>query len=142
MGSSSDKSCGIIPLKQTGESWLVFMVRHRAGHWGFPKGHPEVGEREEETAARELQEETGLDIARLFDVSPISEDYWFTREGNRTFKRVVYFLALVQGEVVLQEEEVSDGRWVSFEEAEELLAFSQAKALCGRIQALLPELEG
>ncbi|MBD3304395.1 NUDIX domain-containing protein, partial [Candidatus Woesearchaeota archaeon] len=37
------------------------LVKHKeGGHWDFPKGHAEEGETEEETALREIYEETGL----------------------------------------------------------------------------------
>jgi bis(5'-nucleosidyl)-tetraphosphatase len=54
-------SFGVIPLFKTPTGDFLFcVVHHASGHWGFPKGHPNQGESERETALRELNEETGI----------------------------------------------------------------------------------
>ena len=58
-----EKSCGIILYNEKKE---YLIIRHVAGHWDFPKGHVENSETEEETALREILEETGLE-AIIFD---------------------------------------------------------------------------
>ena len=56
-----EKSCGAILCRETEELPQVLLIRHKnGGHWGFPKGHVEDRETEEETARREIWEETGL----------------------------------------------------------------------------------
>ncbi|MGE5672620.1 MAG: NUDIX domain-containing protein [Mycobacterium leprae] len=44
------------------EDGYILLVRNRNGHWGLPKGHWESGELIAETAAREVLEETGLQV--------------------------------------------------------------------------------
>lgn len=44
-----------------GESWQVLLVhRPRYGDWSLPKGKADPGETDEQTALREVEEETGL----------------------------------------------------------------------------------
>ena len=56
-----EKSCGAIVLDEN----KVLVVTHQAGHTDFPKGHMEGNEIEEETAIREVKEETNIDIELL-----------------------------------------------------------------------------
>ena len=58
-----EKSCGAIVYRQR-DSWVeVLLICHKnGGHWAFPKGHVEKQETEEETALREIREETGLTV--------------------------------------------------------------------------------
>jgi bis(5'-nucleosidyl)-tetraphosphatase len=132
------QSFGIIPAKKNEDGiWEFLLIRHHAGHWGFPKGHAEPGEDSLQTATRELFEETGLEISRLLTASPMSETYFFTLHGKKVKKSVGYFLAEVQGEVVLQAEEVNDSKWVAATEAEGWITFEEAKHLCRQALLLL-----
>lgn len=63
-----EESCGIIPLQKISGTWMVFIVQHKSGYWGFPKGHIEPGETQQQTASRELFEETGLHIEKYLPV--------------------------------------------------------------------------
>ncbi len=45
-----------------GPSYLL--IRDRRGNWGFPKGHLDPGERSEDAARREVEEETGVSNLR------------------------------------------------------------------------------
>lgn len=56
------KKCGIIVCDASQRYLLVF--GKKSGKWGFPKGHQEEGETEEETALRELKEETGIRLTK------------------------------------------------------------------------------
>ena len=130
-------SYGIIPLRREGGRWEVLIILHGKGHWSFPKGHKNRGEEPIETATRELNEETGLEIVRFLPGSPLQEHYFFTHEGEKVDKRVEYYLAEVQGEVALQAAEVTDFRWLSLEEAEAQATFQEAKRLCREVMQLL-----
>ena len=119
-----------IPFSKQDEEWKVFVILHKKGnHWGFPKGHPEKGEKPEEAARRELLEETGLNIDKLLTPHPISEEYTFYRNKEKVLKEAAYFLALVSGDPKLQQEEVREGRWLDFETAIQTLTFPEARAL-------------
>ena len=53
-----EKSCGAIIIKNK----KVLLIQQTDGFWGFPKGHVEQNETEEQTTIREVKEETNLDI--------------------------------------------------------------------------------
>lgn len=64
------RAVGIIPLDEQGNTWLVGQHRYTldAWSWEIPMGGSPVGEDCEQTALRELQEETGLRAASLTPV--------------------------------------------------------------------------
>lgn len=69
---------------------VVVCGREADGVWGLPKGTPDAGESLEETALREVQEETGLQVRIVRKLGTIN--YWFARGGVRYHKWVHYYL--------------------------------------------------
>lgn len=132
-----EHSYGVIPLRQKEGRWQVLLIQHHAGHWAFPKGHADRGETPRQAAERELAEETGLKIKVYLAEEPLSESYWFTVKQQKIHKTVDYFIAVVEGRVVIQEAEIQASRWLDVEEAAAVLTFPQAKKLCGQVQQLL-----
>ena len=95
-----------------------YLVLLQTNHcWSFPKGHMEKGESEQQTALRELYEETGLCPIQItddrlvleYDIPP------FTR------KQVILFLCEVEGSVVPQQSEILRHCWVTAEDLKEYL---------------------
>lgn len=137
-----ESSFGIIPLHHSRSGWKVLLVQHGVGgHWAFPKGHAEAGETPQETACRELQEETGLSVIRFISEIPLIEEYSFRRQGKLINKHVTYFVAEVTtASLLLQEEEISDSQWVPVEAVGDYVTFPAAKALCTQLISLLMDL--
>lgn len=110
-----EKSCGAIILSSNNDNRKVLLIQHEnGGHWAFPKGHVENGETEIETAAREIEEETGLqaEISTAFRKS-VS---YSPAEGIT--KEVVYFLAFAANEdIQKQDAEVTDYLWLPMNDA-------------------------
>lgn len=133
------RSFGIIPAKKNDENvWEFLLIQQHEGHWGFPKGHAELGETPSQTAIRELFEETGLEISEFLITHPFSESYFFMLHGQKIVKSVDYFLAEVKGQVVLQAEEIQTYKWVTAAEAADWITFPEAKHLCQQAFLLLP----
>lgn len=103
------KSCGVIPFRRRGRTWEYLILLQTNNCWSFPKGHMEPGETEEQTALRELWEETGLRARLLTDQKVLSE--YCMQPYIR--KHAVFFLGEVEGTVTLQETEVLRYRWVT-----------------------------
>lgn len=131
-----DFSCGVIPYRLVDGQRQFLLVQHKAGHWAFPKGHPEVGETHLQTARRELAEETGLADVAIDQSRFFEETYLFTkRSGKQVRKRVVYYLGKVQAKAVvrLQACEVSDSAWGSAQQTHKRMSFDEGKALLDRV---------
>lgn len=115
-----EKSCGAVILNQITDKPEVLLIRQKQGHWCFPKGHVEEGETEHETAKREVKEETGYDISFI---DGFREKTTYSPKED-VEKEVVYFLACkTGGEAKVQEEEVSEIRWVSLIDASALMTY-------------------
>ena len=134
-------SYGIIPLKLENQEWRVLLVKHLGGHWSFPKGRPEKQEQPLETAKRELKEETGLEIKRFLSSDPLEEQYIFTFDGQQISKTVAYFLAVVEGEVTIQEKELCASQWLSVPEAFDCMTFDEGKRICLQVSEFLKTLD-
>jgi len=134
----TEQSYGIIPLRKTNGEWESLLIRHLSGtHWAFPKGHAEAGEKPMVAANRELFEETGLTVVKFLSEQVLEESYEFYSRGNKIFKTVYYFLAEVQGDVLLQKSEIAASKWVLLSEASHHVTFPEAKSLCKKAIALL-----
>ncbi|MBR2048816.1 MAG: NUDIX domain-containing protein [Oscillospiraceae bacterium] len=123
------RSCGVIPYRQTDGTREYLVVLQTNNCWSFPKGHMERGETEPETALRELFEETGLTAELTPGVRAVSE--YRTHLGS--LKQVVLFLGRVNGDVIPQEKEVVDWRWVRAEELKDYLHPDTYEACTGCI---------
>lgn len=134
-----DFSYGIIPLRLHDGQWEVLLVQHKSGGywWAFPKGHAEAGESPEKAAERELLEETGLSVSRLLSPVPLTETYIFTYQGERIFKTVLYFLAIVEGKVLIQESEIEASQWLPLDKAETVVTFKEAQQICRQVIKLI-----
>ncbi|MBE6763083.1 MAG: NUDIX domain-containing protein [Ruminococcaceae bacterium] len=121
-----EKSCGALVVRRGKDETEILLIKHNGGHWAFPKGHVEAGESEEQTALREVQEETGLVVkldTRYREMVTFSP-------APRTLKDVVYFAAtVISGKETPQLTEVSDVRWVPFSKAEQYITFENDRHL-------------
>lgn len=122
-------SYGIIPIKKNRAQWRFLMVLHQSGFWAFPKGHPEPEETHEQTAIRELKEETNLSVVKFFSDKTFKESYIYHFNKELINKTVYYYIAEVRGRSKPQQEEICECRWVSAEEALKLITYPEMKSL-------------
>lgn len=132
---TEDKSYGVVVFHNK----KFLLLKHKKGHWGFPKGHKEGNETNEETALRELKEETGITNCAFLNHSPISEEYFLTEEGKSDWHKVVqYFIGTVESsEIVIQESEIVEYRWVLYEEALAMLAHRVTREVLNKAKHIL-----
>jgi 8-oxo-dGTP pyrophosphatase MutT (NUDIX family) len=96
--------------------------------WSLPKGHIELGETAEQTAIREVAEETGIQGSVLAALGSI--DYWFVTEGRRVHKTVHHYLMrFLGGELSDEDVEVSEVAWVPLKELPARLAYADERRL-------------
>src|SRR4051812_1084726 len=103
--------------------------------WSLPKGHIEEGETPEDTAVREVAEETGI-IGEV--VAPLGIiDFWFVADGRRVHKTVHHFLLRAIGGALSDADiEVTEVAWVPLDELSGRLAYADERALVERAPAL------
>jgi 8-oxo-dGTP pyrophosphatase MutT (NUDIX family) len=143
--SGTATSAGGIVVREAREGLsLVIGMRRRdrdAVTWTLPKGTPNPGETVEETAIREVGEETGLEVRIVAPLDSI--EYTFVQSGTRVYKTVHYFLMEpVGGDLSLHDHEFERVRWVSFAEAPDLLTFPTERALVASAADRLAERAG
>ena len=123
-------SYGVVPLSKKSGTWKVLIIHHKNGNfWGFPKGHADNHEDPEKAAFRELKEETGLFVQRLLIKEPLQEKYTFQHNDFLVKKSVYYFVAEVGGELLIQQEELEEGKWFALDKAEEILTYSEGRKI-------------
>ena len=131
-------SYGIIPIRKQHDAWQVFIIQHKAGHWGFPKGHPNSDqEAPQQVAERELHEETGLNVKQYVFKQPLSVNYTAMSHGKHAYKTVVYFIAQVQGNVHLCPDEIAAGMWIDVEQVDQKITFANMQPLLKQLHQLL-----
>ena len=98
---------------------------------GLPKGGPRYGETAEETAAREVREETGVQVSVREWLGDIR--YWYRRGGKRILKTVHFYLCdYVTGDTADHDHEVDEARWISLEEAAVTLSYPGEREMIER----------
>lgn len=107
--------------------------------WSLPKGHIELGETAEQTAIREVAEETGIQGSVLAALGSI--DYWFVTEGRRVHKTVHHYLMrFLGGELSDEDVEVSEVAWVPLRELPSRLAYADERKLAEVADELIDKL--
>ena len=130
-----EKSCGAVVYHRSGNTIKYLLVKNKNGRcWSFPKGHVESGESEKQTAAREIKEETGLDVYFKSDFRETGIYHPF----GRTSKKVVFFLAEAKSDKVnIQRREIDYYRWVTMEQAQKLCKHENDIRVLEKVSKLL-----
>lgn len=123
-----EKSCGAVVFTRIGDEIKYLLVANLEGIWGFPKGHVEENEAEEETALREVYEETNLKI-KLIDGFRTTDEHFIPTKKN-TIKQITYFLGTFESqEIIYQKDELSACCLVNYAEAVSLFQFESSKRI-------------
>jgi 8-oxo-dGTP pyrophosphatase MutT (NUDIX family) len=130
-----ESSAGVILFRSHPQR--EYLLLDYGSHWDLPKGHIEAGEDPQTTAARELQEETGIRDAQFVPGFKESMRYFYRKAGERMLKVVIYFLAETSTGNVTLSDEHSGYQWLPYEAALERLTFKNARDLLGKAQEFL-----
>lgn len=134
------------------DSKIYYLLLHyQSGHWDFPKGHIEEGEREEETARREVAEETGIKDIRIIEGFKEWIKYFFRKTYNLEkeekkkaswiFKIAVFYLVETKTKEVKISWEHRGYKWLPYDKALRQVTFKNAKEILKKANNFLTQNE-
>ena len=135
---SYEKSCGAIVFRKYHGNTELLLIKHTiGGHWSFPKGHVVAGETEEETALREIMEETSVEV----ELCPGFREMVTYSPKRDVQKDVIYFLGRAKNfDYVPQESEIAQIKWVEINLAHAFLTYDNDKQLVNKAKPLIRDL--
>lgn len=121
---------------EAGHVEVVVCGRRSDRSWMLPKGTPDAGETLDQTAIREVREETGLEV-KLGQPLPTIE-YWFVMHGVRYHKRVHHWLLEpVGGDLANHDHEFDEVVWMPIEQAHRTIHFDNQRQVIAEAARLL-----
>lgn len=136
-------SAGGVVIKREKNKVFVLVCQHSKHHgWVFPKGlvgDKNKKETKEDTAVREVKEETGVDGKIIRPLTPIS--YWYQMEGEKIKKTVYYFLMdFVGGDITKHDFEMENVAWLPPDQVENRLTYASEKQVWQEARKLIENL--
>ncbi len=133
-------SAGGIVFNKKNKQIEVLLCQHSQHHgWVFPKGligDKKKGEKKEETAVREVEEETGIKAKIVESLSSIS--YWYVFEGEKIKKTVYYFIMeCTGGDISKHDHEMEQVEWLPIKKVEERLSYKSDKEVWKEAKKLI-----
>jgi 8-oxo-dGTP diphosphatase len=131
---------GVAFRRAAGKIEVAVVAVKPSRRWQLPKGLIDAGESEEQAAAREVREEAGIECEVLEKIETVEYWYFATAKGERVrFHKFVHFFLLeyVSGDTANHDFEVAEARWVSIDEAVEMLAFKSEKSVVEKAASLI-----
>jgi len=134
MSTEREVSYGGVVVR--GDDVVVIVPRGRRRVLGLPKGGPLPGESPEQTAAREVREETGVTAIVRERLGQVDYSY---RRGGRTIDKTVHFYLceFEDGDTADHDHEVDDARWMPLAEARRRLTYPGERAMIASALSIL-----
>lgn len=129
MKAKVHNSVGIILFCRFPRSVKYLLIKQHQGHWGFPKGHIEKGEKKIDTAKRELKEETGIRyVSLLGNKILLKDEYSFFNGNGKIIKKIGYYIGETkEKKVKVDGKEILNFRWCTYSKALDKITFNQTK---------------
>lgn len=135
-------SAGGVVFKKNSDIKILISQHSQHHGWVFPKGiigDKKKGEKKEETAIREVKEETGIDAKIIRPLSPVT--YWYFFEKQRIKKTVYYYLMeFIGGNFEDRDFEMENVEWVEFEAVEKKLTYKSDKEVWAEAERLIAKI--
>ena len=125
----TEHSAGAIIFRKENDKHFFLILSYEEGHWGAPKGHVEKAETLQQTALREIREETGLTRVQLLPGFELENHYFYRKDGQLSSKTVTFFLGKANGEEVRLSSEHINYAWLPFPEAYARVTFKSEKEI-------------
>jgi len=137
----NEKSAGAVIYYYDGEPY--FLLLKYKNYWGFAKGLIEENESEEETASREVKEETSLEV-KFIPGFKERQKWFFRLNGELINKEASYFLAKVSkddADKVKISFEHEDFKWLNLDDCLKLVKIKANKELLEKTENFIREIE-
>ena len=134
---SIEKSVGAVIFFKRGDRIEYLLLKQKRGHWEFPKGHIEKGERDVDTVLREIKEETGLCEVKLIPRFTKSIEYVYNKERERVYKQVTFYLAETTATEVKLSVEHLEFSWLPYEKALACVTHENARKVLREVNTFL-----
>lgn len=133
-------SAGGVVYKRDGEKLYILLGQHSAHHgWVFPKGligDNIKGESKENTALREVAEETGAEGKIIASLKPVQ--FWYQFDGQKIKKTVYYFvMEYIGGDITRHDHEMEQVEWLPTEDVTNRLTYKSDKVVWQEAQKLI-----
>lgn len=135
-----ETSVGAVVFRGDGNRKYL-LLHYEAGHWDFPKGNVEKGETPENTARREIREETGIENIAFIPGFDERIRYFYKREKKTITKEVEFLLAKTKSEKVTLSFEHTGFEWLVYDRASERITFRNSKDILKKAESFLAKLE-
>lgn len=133
-------SGGVVFRKTAGEIEIALVAVKGGTVWCLPKGIVERGEKPEQTAVREVREETGLTGRALEKIGDIS--YWYyVKDDNAKCRKTVHFylMEFESGSTTDHNWEVDAAEWFSLDRALEKVSYRGDREIVLKAKRMLLE---
>lgn len=136
-------SAGGVVFKKEDNQIYILVSQHSQHHgWVFPKGFigdKIEGESKEDTALREVEEETGAIGKILEPLTPVT--YWYQMDGIKRRKTVYYYIMkYVSGDITKHDWEMENVEWLPMDEVEGRLTYDSDKKVWKEAQEIIKNL--
>jgi 8-oxo-dGTP pyrophosphatase MutT (NUDIX family) len=133
---------GVVYRRNNATTQVIICGQKQKGLWGLPKGTPQKGETAEQTAVREVGEETGLQVVIVAKIGDIQ--YWFVEreEGVRYFKTVSHYLMQpTGGDLANHDPEFDVVEWRDIDQAMDTLSYRNEVDILRKAKELIEQRE-
>tara|TARA_B100001250_G_scaffold414356_1_gene452184 strand:- start:278 stop:688 length:411 start_codon:yes stop_codon:yes gene_type:complete len=132
-----ETSCGVVLVNYG----TILLLQYPQGHWDLPKGHVETTDVDKKsTAARELEEETGISELQFIDGFEENTNYSFKHKGRKRHKRVIWFLATTEKISVKLSKEHREYMWLDWELAIDMTTHTETKGIITKAKLYMEKL--
>ena len=135
-----EKSAGAIVFRRN-KKIKYLLIQYSWGHWEFPRGLIEEGESLEDTARREIKEETGIEDIRFISGFKEWIKFFFKLKGKNIMKIATFLLAETKTKEVKISWEHTGYKWLAYEEAMKQLTFENTKEVLKKADDFLSNIK-
>ncbi|MBI4685935.1 MAG: NUDIX hydrolase [Nitrospirae bacterium] len=136
-------SAGGVIFRENNAAIEIALVSVKGGNvWCLPKGIVDRDEKPEETAVREVKEETGLEGRIIEQIGKISYWYYIREENSRCRKTVHFYLMnYLSGNTADHDTEVDEAAWFSIDEALKKVSYKGDREIIGKAKEMIEKAE-